>query len=274
MPAVLPAKGEKRGRVVLLKGCVQDVLAPEITFAAAHVLAANGIEVLIPEKQGCCGSILLHVGEDERAQKLARQNFDLIPQDVDAIITTAAGCGSGMKDYELLFKGMPEEEKAAFFSEKVMDLSVYLAQIGLRDVPGATGEKRVVLQDACHLYHAQGHRTEARTMLSQLPGITIAPINEAEMCCGSAGTYNIEQPEIAAQLGQRKVTNILAAQPDIIVSSNIGCMMQLRTHLAQQGSAVPGDAPGGVFVSGVWLITNSPGLRPHIQECCYYVFRV
>ena len=123
LPPVLPAQGEQRGRVVLLLGCVQQVLAPAINYAAAHVLAANGVEVIIPQKQSCCGSILHHVGEDEQAQKIARQNFDMIPDDIDAIITTAAGCGSGMKDYGLLFKNHPDEEEALQFSSKVQDFS-------------------------------------------------------------------------------------------------------------------------------------------------------
>lgn len=239
LPEVVPAQGEKRGRVALLRGCVQSVLAPEINYAAAHVLAANGIEVVIPKAQNCCGSILLHVGEDKRAQQLARNNLTAFPEDVDAIITTAAGCGSGINDYQLLFKGLPEEERAAAVSERTMDFSVYMAQLGLREPKTVEKPMRVVYQDACHLLHAQATSQQPRDLLKSIPNVTLVEIEEGDMCCGSAGTYNIEQPEIANQLGVNKVKHIMAAQPDVVVSANIGCMMQVRTHLNQQNIDLP-----------------------------------
>lgn len=239
LPVNLPAKGEKRGRVALLTGCVQSVLAPEINFAVAHVLAKNGIEVIIPPRQNCCGSILLHIGEDEHAQQLASKNFNAFPDDVDAIIVTAAGCGSGIQDYELLFKGTADEQKAQEFSEKSMDFSTYLAKIGLRESKPLSKPLRVVYQDACHLLHAQGVQSAPRQLLNSIPNLTLVEIEEAGMCCGSAGTYNIEQPEIATQLGQRKVQHILDANPDVIVSGNIGCMTQLRNHLKTAGADIP-----------------------------------
>jgi len=233
LPEVVPAVGEKRGKVALLTGCAQQVLAPNISYAAAHVLALNGIEVVIPKNQGCCGSILLHVGEDDQAQALAKHNFDAFPDDVDAIIITAAGCGSGINDYELVFKGQADATRARHFAEKSIDFSAYLAKIGLVNPPQASKPLRVVYQDACHLLHAQGIASEPRQLLAQIEGITLIHIEEAEMCCGSAGTYNIEQPDIAAQLGERKVAHILAAEPDIVVSGNIGCITQIQTHLKQ-----------------------------------------
>lgn len=239
LPEIIPAQGEKRGRVALLAGCVQQVLAPNINSATAQVLSANGIEVIVPQKQNCCGSILLHVGEDKRAQKLARKNFEVFPDDVDAIITTAAGCGSGIQDYELLFKGLPEEEKAVAMSAKSMDLSAYLASVGLREPKPLEKPLRVVYQDACHLLHAQKVGQAPRDLLASIPNLTLVEIDEAWMCCGSAGTYNIEQPEIASELGQRKIANILDAQPDVIVSANIGCMMQMKTHLQAQKTDLP-----------------------------------
>lgn len=239
LPPVLQAQGEQRGRVVLLLGCVQQVLAPAINYAAAHVLAANGVEVIIPQQQSCCGSILHHVGEDELAQKMARQNFDLIPDDIDAIITTAAGCGSGMKDYNLLFKNHPDEQDALQFSSKVQDFSAYLAKLGLREPQRLDSELVVAYQDACHLYHAQGHYDEPRALLNQIPNIRVVSIQEEGMCCGSAGTYNIDQPEIAHELGQRKVTHILEAKPDVVVSGNIGCITQIGMHLEEQQQALP-----------------------------------
>ena len=230
---------KKRGRVALLRGCVQSVLAPEINFSVAHVLAKNGIEVVIPPEQTCCGSILLHIGEDERAQQLAWNNFNTFPDDVDAIIITAAGCGSGIQDYELLFKGKSEAVQARHFAEKSIDFSAYLAKVGLRDPQPLAKPLRVVYQDACHLLHAQGVQSAPQELLTSIPNLTLVEIEEAGMCCGSAGTYNIEQPELASQLGQRKVQHILNAKPDVIVSGNIGCMTQLRTHLKQANSDIP-----------------------------------
>ena len=239
LPSHLPAEGEQRGKVVLLMGCVQQVLAPEINYAAARVLAANGVEVHIPRGQSCCGSILLHVGAVEQAQRIARRNFALIPDDIDAIITTAAGCGSGMKDYELLFKAEADAAQASDFSRKVMDFSAYLAGLGLRAPRGFDREHKVAYQDACHLLHAQGQHWEPRALLNHIPNLRLVDIADADMCCGSAGTYNIDQPAIADELGGRKAAAIRAAEPEIIVSSNIGCMTQLRKHLELQQEDLP-----------------------------------
>ena len=174
-----------------------------------------------------------------KARKIARRNFPLIPDDVDAIISTAAGCGSGMKDYELLFKGEADAERASAFSHKVLDFSAYLAALGLRPPRGFASERVVAYQDACHLLHAQGHQQEPRALLLQVPNLRLVKIADAGMCCGSAGTYNIDQPTIAAELGRRKVSAILAAEPDVIVSGNIGCITQMRKHLQLQGDDRP-----------------------------------
>lgn len=236
IPAVNPVIGERRGRVALIVGCVQDVLAPEINRGAVEVLTQNGIEVVVPEGQGCCGSILLHVGEDERAQRLAKNNFSSFPDDVDAYITTAAGCGSGIHDYGLVFSGLPEEEAARAFSKRTMDFTTYLAQVGMVNPPSLSQPVKIAYQDACHHLHAQGIKDEPRSLLEQINGVTILPVNDAGLCCGSAGTYNIEQPEIAHQLGQQKANNLLATGGDVIVSGNIGCINQVRTHLQLLGS--------------------------------------
>lgn len=239
IPPVMPAKGARRGKVALLPGCVQQVLAPEINYAAAQLLAANGVEVHNPPGAGCCGSILLHIGAERQARDIARRNFTQFPADVDAIITTAAGCGSGINDYELLFKSQPDAERATEFSQKVMDFSAYLAELGLRQPAGFEEERRVVYQDACHLLHAQSQHAEPRALLNQIPNLRLLEIADAGMCCGSAGAYNIEQPAIAAQLGQRKIESILAVQPDVIVSGNIGCITQLRQQLDRLGNPLP-----------------------------------
>ena len=225
--------------MALLPGCVQQVLAPEINYAAAEILAANGVEVHNPPGAGCCGSILLHIGAEKQARDIARRNFTQFPADVDAIITTAAGCGSGINDYELLFKNQPDAERATEFSHKVMDFSAYLAELGLREPAGFEEERRVVYQDACHLLHAQSQHAEPRALLNQIPNLRLPEIADAGICCGSAGTYNIDQPAIAAQLGRRKIESILAVQPDVIVSGNIGCITQLRQQLDLQGNPLP-----------------------------------
>lgn len=239
IPPVLRARGARRGKVALLPGCVQQVLAPGINYAAAQILAANGVEVHIPPGAGCCGSILLHIGAEKQARDIARRNFAQFPADVDAIITTAAGCGSGIHDYELLFKNQPDAERATEFSHTVIDFSAYLAELGLREPAGFEDERRVVYQDACHLLHAQSQHAEPRALLNQIPNLRLLEIADAGMCCGSAGAYNIDQPAIAAQLGRRKVESILAAEPDIIVSGNIGCITQLRQHLELQRNPLP-----------------------------------
>lgn len=239
IPPVVPARGARRGKVALLPGCVQQVLAPEINYAAAQILAANGVEVHNPPGAGCCGSILLHIGAERQARDIARRNFAQFPADVDAIITTAAGCGSGINDYELLFKNQPEAERATEFSHKVMDFSAYLAKLGLRKPAGFVEERRVVYQDACHLLHAQSLHAEPRALLNQIPNLRLLEIADAGMCCGSAGTYNIDQSAIAEQLGRRKIESILAVQPDAIVSGNIGCITQMRQQLDRLGNSLP-----------------------------------
>lgn len=239
LPPILPAQGERRGAVALLSGCVQQALAPKINLAAAEVLSANGVDVHIPARQSCCGSILLHIGAENEARQSARRNFPLMPADVDAIITTAAGCGSGIKDYALLFKSQADLQEARDFSSKVMDFSAYLAQLGLREPPGFATERAVAYQDACHLLHAQGLRSEPRELLNQVPNLRLVDIPDAGMCCGSAGTYNLDQPAIAEELGKQKADAILAAEPDTVVSGNIGCITQLRKHLNARGAKMP-----------------------------------
>ncbi len=239
LPPLLPARGQRRGVVALLSGCVQQALAPEINLAAAQTLAANGLDVHIPAGQSCCGSILLHIGAEAEARQIARRNFPLIPDDVDAIITTAAGCGSGIKDYPLLFKGQTDLKNAGDFSSKVMDFSAYLAQLGLREPGGFAAERAVAYQDACHLLHAQGLQSEPRDLLNQVPNLRLVDIPDAGLCCGSAGTYNLDQPAIAEELGRLKVENILSAKPDLVLSGNIGCITQLRKHLELAGKDLP-----------------------------------
>lgn len=235
LPDFYPAQGERRARVALLTGCVQQVLAPQINWATLRVLARNGVDVVIPRGQGCCGALSMHIGEEAQAQQLAQNNMTIFPKDVDAIITNAAGCGSGMHEYPLLFKGTVREIPAQAFAEKVVDVSVFLAQLGLIEPPPLAEPLTVAYHDACHLAHAQGITAEPRALLRAVSNLTLREIAEAELCCGSAGTYNLEQPELAREIGERKARNIVATGADAVVTGNIGCMTQLQTHLAALG---------------------------------------
>lgn len=240
LPAVSPAQGKPQARVALLSGCVQQVLAPAINRATVEVLTRNRVEVVIPPKQGCCGALAMHSGAANQARSLARRNFKAFDLDaVDAVVTNAAGCGSGMHEYPLLFAGEPDEEIAQRFAEKVQDISVFLDTLGLDAAPALSDPMIIAYHDACHLAHAQGIRDAPRRLLSSISNVTVVPIAEGEICCGSAGTYNIEQPQIAAQLGQRKAQAIRNTQAQAVVSGNIGCMTQIDSHLRRLGTALP-----------------------------------
>ena len=239
MPALIPAEGKRRARVALLTGCVQQVLAPRINLATARVLRRNGVEVVIPPGQGCCGALSSHTGEEEVARDFALHNFRAFPADVDAVVTNAAGCGSGMKEYSLLFKGALEEEQARSFAGRVKDVCEFLSGLGLRQPPSLPQPLRVAYHDACHLAHAQGITEAPRRMLGSIPNLTLLEVPEGELCCGSAGTYNLEQPALAAALGERKARNILQAGGEAVAMGNIGCMVQIQNHLAASGRSVP-----------------------------------
>lgn len=233
LPFVYPPVGSRKARVALLTGCVQQVLAQEINWATLRVLARNGVEVVIPHTQGCCGALALHTGDSVSAKSLAEKNLFAFPDDVDAIITNAAGCGSGMQEYPHILKDSDLEENAISFSKKVVDISVFLSEFDILAIPPLKTPINVAYHDACHLAHAQGVTQEPRTLLNQIPNMTIKAIKEEDLCCGSAGSYNLEQPEIAEQLGRRKVNNILDTGADAVVTGNIGCLIQLRTHLSK-----------------------------------------
>ncbi|MBP7694630.1 MAG: 4Fe-4S dicluster domain-containing protein [Anaerolineales bacterium] len=239
LPAVYPAQGPRRARVALLAGCVQQALAPDINWATLRVLARNGVEVVIPAGQGCCGSLGLHTGELERARGLARQNLRVFPAEVDAVLTNAAGCGSGMKEYGLLFAGQPEAGAAAAFAGRVKDVSEFLDSLGLVPPPAWPAPLTVAYHDACHLAHAQRITAAPRRLLAAIGNLTVVEVPEGDLCCGSAGTYNLEQPALAAALGTRKARNILNTGAQALAAGNIGCLIQIQNHLAQQGQSLP-----------------------------------
>lgn len=239
LPRVTPAQGERRARVALLAGCAQQVLEPDINVATIEVLAKNGIEVVIPENQSCCGGLAWHTGDLAAAQAFARRNLDAFPADVDAIITNAAGCGSAMHEYHLVLKGTPDEARAEAFRHRVVDVSVFLTKLGLRVPPQGWGEARAVAyHDACHLANAQGVRAEPRDLLRAIPGVEVKELANAHLCCGSAGTYNLDQPETANSLGAQKAAAVMATGATTVATGNIGCLTQLRTHLARTNSPI------------------------------------
>jgi len=232
LPAVHAAEGTRRARVALLAGCAQQVLDPDIGWATLRVLARNGVETVVPERQGCCGALAMHGGRGAQARKLARRNLAAFPADVDAVIVNAAGCGSGMREYGLLFAGEAEEDRARAFAGRVVDVSAFLDELGLVAPPAAGRPLRVAYHDACHLAHAQRVR-EAPQRLLRAAGHEVVVPEDWELCCGSAGTYNVEQPDTATELGRRKAERLRATGADVVAAGNIGCLMQIGLHLAE-----------------------------------------
>ena len=226
-PAVTPAEGERIARLGLLTGCVQSVLFGEVNRASARVLAAHGYEVATPYA-GCCGALALHAGRREQGLELARKaEAAFAAAGAETIVTNAAGCGSHLKDAHL---GLP-----------VLDIHEALAR-------GDTPElhplaRRVAFQESCHLAHAQRVRDEPRSLLRSIPGLELVEPAEQELCCGSAGIYNLVQPEAARTLGDRKAANVLACEPDLYVSANPGCLLQVSAALRRAGRPLPAAHP-------------------------------
>ena len=237
---VNPAIGERRARVALLLSCAQQVLEPDINTATIEVLTRNGVEVIAPPDQGCCGGLAWHTGDLDAARSFARRNLRAFAQavgDCDAILTNAAGCGSALHEYHLILRGTADEAEAEKFRKKVVDVSVFLARLGLC-TPLAESRMRIAYHDACHLANAQGVRSEPRRLLRQIPGLILCELPAPHLCCGSAGTYNIDQPEIAASLGEQKARAVMGTGAEIVATGNIGCLSQLRVHLVRLGSPV------------------------------------
>lgn len=243
LPEQIPAQGKTRYRVGMLLGCVQRLFNPEVNDATARVLTANGCAVIIPKTQGCCGALPHHQGEENQARELARQLIDAFEgTEVDAVLVNASGCGHTLKDYGHLLKDDPAyAEKAAAFSAKVKDVQEFLANVGLTAPlsPLQAEPLTLVYQDACHMLHGQKISLQPRQLLRQIPGVSLREPIDAALCCGSAGVYNILQPEVAEELGRQKVTNLLNTGASVIASANIGCFVQISKHLEKQGRIVP-----------------------------------
>ncbi len=230
LPELIPARGPRRGRVGLLLGCVQRFFYPDVNADTARLLAAAGYDVVVPRTQACCGALHLHAGRVDEFRAMARR---LMPAfaDVDVVVVNAAGCGSAMKEYG---HWLPEDAAPAF-SERVRDVSEVLVgcELPLRPWP-----ETVTYHDACHLVHGQKVRAQPRELLQRIPGLTLVDLPDSELCCGSAGVYNLLEPGMAGQLGRQKVARIRETGARVVTAGNPGCLMQIRQHCAEAGLAV------------------------------------
>jgi glycolate oxidase iron-sulfur subunit len=259
MPEILPAIGPRRARVGLFAGCVAQAMFPQTNWATARVLQANGCDVVVPKSQVCCGAIHYHSGAEGPALEFAARNaaaFDVVS--LDAVIVNVAGCGSMLKDYghiaEEASRRAQEKptggqaasatradaqrtESVARFASKVRDVSEFLAELGPVPPPGEL-RLRAVYHDACHLVHAQRVREQPRSLLALVPGLELVPLAESEVCCGAAGSYNLTEPEMSERLSQRKLRNILASDPQVVITGNAGCSLQIQAALRRTGSPI------------------------------------
>jgi glycolate oxidase iron-sulfur subunit len=226
-PRVYPAVGERKARVALMTGCAQQVLMPRINEATIRLLTRLGVEVVVSPGAGCCGALNHHIGQHDRAMALARANIEAWSAEagLDAIVINASGCGTTVKDYGFMFRSEPLRERAEKIAGMTLDVTQFLSRFGYaptREVPGLT----VAYHSACSLQHGQQVTAEPKTLLSRA-GFRVVEPREGHICCGSAGTYNLLQPEIAGRLRERKLGNLKATGPDLIAAGNIGCITQL-----------------------------------------------
>jgi glycolate oxidase iron-sulfur subunit len=240
MPEFVPARGERRAVVGMLTGCVQQVFFPHVNRATARVLAQEGCDVLIPASQGCCGALSLHDGRRAEAQRFARRLIETFERaGVDAIVVNSAGCGSAMKEYADLLRDDPTwTERTTALAGKVADFSEFLAKLG----PAATRHPlglTAAYHDACHLASAQRITAQPRELLAGIPDLVVAEVPDGGICCGSAGIYNLVQPEAAQQLGARKAASVESTGADLVVSGNPGCALQIASALAADGQPKP-----------------------------------
>ena len=258
LPAHTPAIGTRRGRVALLQGCVQRVFYPDVHRATIAVMAAEGFEVLAPEVPECCGALELHSGEEDSAVARARATIAAFSHlEADYVLTNAAGCGSAMKEYgELL-----ETDAARSFGGRVRDVLELLGSEEPR-APRGPVPLKVVYHDACHLAHAQGVREQPRALLRAIPELELIEIPaEREICCGSAGLYNLLQPEAAAALGERKARHVLGAKAEVVAAANPGCAAQLDHHLRALGHPLPIVHPIELLWRSIQSATSGPAAR-------------
>ncbi len=239
LPRLVPARGERRAVVGMLTGCVQRAFFPDVNAATARILAAEGCEVVIPNTQGCCGALSVHNGREAEAQRFARRLIDTFePLGIDFFVVNAAGCGSSLKEYGELLRDDPGyASRAAAFAAKVRDLSEVLVELG-PVAPRHPLPVTIAYHDACHLGHAQKVRAQPRTLLRGIPELELREIADAEICCGSAGVWNVLNPEPARQLGERKARDVLATGAQLLVTANPGCLMQVASSVRRIGGEI------------------------------------
>jgi len=244
LPAHVAAQGERRARVGMVSGCVQRVFFPGVNQATVRVLSAEGCDVAVPEGQGCCGALSMHAGREDEAKSLARAFVDeFTRQGVDIIAVNAAGCGSHLKSYgTLLANERVWADKARAIAGKVRDVNELLAAMPPR-APRHPVPVRVAYHDACHLAHAQGIRAQPRALLRGIPGLTLVEIPDGDQCCGSAGTYNLTEPQAANAIGERKVDNVLSTRAQLLAAANAGCTLQIQKLLRARGATLPAAHP-------------------------------
>jgi len=228
LPDFLPARGKPRGRAGLLTGCVQRLFYADVNARTARLLSAAGWDVVVPRAQGCCGALHLHAGRLDEFRRLARGLVASFPADLDLIVTNAAGCGSALKEYGHWLA----EEAAQLFADKARDISEVLVDAEL-----PLGELRltVAYHDACHLVHGQKVRAQPRALLRRIPGLTLVDIKDSELCCGSAGIYNLTEPAMAEELGRMKIARIRESGARILTAGNPGCLLQIARHAREAG---------------------------------------
>jgi glycolate oxidase iron-sulfur subunit len=233
---VFPAEGTARYRVAFLAGCIANISFARLNEATVRVLQRNGCDVVLPEAQGCCGALHVHAGEREQARTLARRNIDALTRGgFDAIITNAAGCGSTLKEYDELLADDPEyAEKAEEFAHLMKDVNEFLASIPLNPDMAAM-PVTVTYQDSCHLAHGQKVRSAPRKLLAQVPGLQFREMALSDLCCGSAGIYNVVQNEMAMQILEKKMTHVNQTSAELIATANPGCLLQLQAGVRLHG---------------------------------------
>ena len=239
LPQFTPAETPRRARVVVLAGCVMQVLFQRVNRATIQVLARQGCDVVVPPEAGCCGALHTHNGDLDGARQRARALIEALERErFDAVISNSAGCGASIKEFPALFHGEPRwEARARAIAGRTADASEYLARLGMlpMEIPV---RKRATYHDACHLAHGQQVRSQPRSLLQAVPGLELVEFPNSDWCCGSAGIYNFLQPELAEQLQDRKIRNILSVEPEVVVTGNPGCHSWIEAGLRRRGSPV------------------------------------
>ena len=240
LPRVLPAEGEERGTALLLLGCVARASFPATAVSTARLLARAGVRVLVPRETACCGALSLHLGQKDRSQDLARELLELLgDRPADWLVPTAAGCGAHLRSLDHFLPDAHGAQQAAASTRDPLEL---LAELGLPPAPIRL-DQRVAVHDACHLAHGQGIRDAPRQLLASIPGLELVELHESDFCCGSAGTYNLTERELAGRLRTRKINAIVDSRADVIAAANPGCLLQIRSGTILRGLPVEIEHP-------------------------------